>query len=84
MGSEHLTLMSIEESLELLLKFFWKCEIIFFFFLNHSRATPKVYGGSQVRGPIRAAATGLHHSHSNAGSKPRLRPTLQLMAMPDP
>ena len=25
-----------------------------------------------------------HHSHSNVGSKPRLRPTPQLRAMPDP
>ena len=26
----------------------------------------------------------LHHSHSNTGSKPGLRPTPQLMATPDP
>ena len=32
----------------------------------------------------RAAATGLHHSHSNARSKPGLRPTPQLTTMPDP
>ena len=31
------------------------------------RATPVAYGGSQVRGQIRATATGLHHSHSNTG-----------------
>ena len=36
------------------------------------RATPAAYGGSQSRGGIRAAAAGLHHSHSNAGSEPRL------------
>ena len=42
------------------------------------------YGGSQARGPIVAAAAGLHHSHSNGRSEPRLRPTLQLTAMPDP
>ena len=29
-------------------------------------------------------ATGLHHSHSNAGSELRLRPTLQLTATPEP
>ena len=30
-------------------------------------------------------ATGLRHSHSNTGSdEPRLKPTPQLMAMPDP
>ena len=40
------------------------------------------YGGSQARGRIGAAASGLRHSHSNAGSKPRLWPTLQLTVMP--
>ena len=48
------------------------------------RATPVAYGGSQSRGSIRTAAAGLHHSHSNMGSELRLRPTSQLMAMPDP
>jgi len=38
------------------------------------RATPMAYGSSQVRGQIGAAAAGLHHSHSNEGSEPRLRP----------
>ena len=41
------------------------------------------YVGSQARGKIRAVATGLHHSHSNVGSKPRLWPTPQLTAMPN-
>ena len=36
------------------------------------RAAPTAYGGSQARGPIGAAAAGLHHSHRNAGSKPHL------------
>ena len=53
-----------------------------FFFLF--RAAPAAYGGSQSRGPIRAVAAGLHHSHSIARSKPCLRPTPQLTAMPDP
>ena len=35
-------------------------------------ATPVAYGGSQVRGRIRAIAAGLHNSHSNAGSEPGL------------
>ena len=48
-----------------------------------SRATPVAYGGSQA-GLIRAVATSLHHSHSNEGSEPHLRPTPQLTAMPDP
>ena len=47
-------------------------------------APPTAYGGSQARGRIRAAATSLPHSHSNAGSQPHLRPTPQLTAMPDP
>ena len=39
----------------------------FFFFLSFSRAAPLVvYGDSQARGLIRAVATSLHHSHSNA------------------
>ena len=48
------------------------------------RAAPSAYGGSQASGRIRAAAAGLQHSHSNAGSKPHLQPTPQLTAMPDP
>ena len=34
------------------------------------------------RGPIGAAAAGRHHSHSHAGSEPRLRPTPQGHARP--
>ena len=41
--------------------------ILFFFFFG---ATSVAYGGSQARGQSGAAAAGLHHSHSNAGSKP--------------
>ena len=48
------------------------------------RAALAAYGGSQARGQIRAIAAGLHHSHSNAGSEPRLRPAPQLTATPDP
>ena len=36
---------------------------------------PEAHGGSQARGRFGAVATGLHQSHSNAGSKPRLQPT---------
>ena len=50
--------------------------------------SPAAYGGSQVRGLIRAVAAGLRHSyrhsHSNARSELHLRPTPQLTAMPDP
>ena len=45
-------------------------------------AAPTEYGGSQARGPIRAVAVGLRHSH--ARSKMSLQPTPQLRAMPDP
>ena len=48
------------------------------------RAIPTAYGGSQARGLIRAIAAGLRQGHSNTRSKPRLRPTPQLMATPDP
>ena len=52
---------------------------IFFFF----GAIPIAYRGSQARGLIGAIAAGLHHSHSSTRSKLRLRPTLQLMAVPE-
>ena len=57
------------------------CTLPIHSFFVFSRATPMAYGGSQARGLIGA---GLRHSHSNAGSKPCLRPTPQLMAMLDP
>ena len=63
--------------------------ILFFFFfffclLDISWAAPTAYGGSQARGLIRAVATSLCQSHSNAGSQLHLRPTPQLTATPDP
>ena len=48
------------------------------------RAAPTAYGCSQARGWIGAVAVSPPHSHSNMGSEPPLRPTPQLMAMPDP
>ena len=66
-------------------------ELIFFFFFFFffclfaiSWAAPVAYGGSQARGQSGAAATGLCQSHSNSGSEPRLPPTPQLTATPDP
>ena len=56
----------------------------FFFFFAFSRAVPVACGGSQVRGQIGAVAAGLHQSHSNVGSEPRLQPTPQLMVTQDP
>ena len=41
------------------------------------------HGESQVRGPIRDVAAGLHHSHSNTGSEPHLWPAPQLKATLD-
>ena len=76
----------------------WSRHLVFIFFLSFffvfwsvvvvvvvaiSWAAPAAYGGSQARGRIGAVATGLHQSHSNAGSEPRLQPTPQLTAMPD-
>ena len=48
------------------------------------RAAPVTYGSSQARGWIRAAAAGVHHSHSNNRSEPSLEPTPQLKATLDP
>jgi len=47
---------------------------------------PPYFLGPQVQhmDVPRAAAAGLHHSHSSAGSILHLQPTLQHMAMPDP
>ena len=39
---------------------------------------PTAYRGSQARGPVRAVAAGLHHSHSNTGFEQCLLPTPQL------
>ena len=61
--------------------------IFFFFFFclfAFSRAAPKVCGGSQPRGLIRAVAAGLCQSHSNLGSEPPLQSTPQFMATLDP
>ena len=44
------------------------------------RATPAACGNSWARGLMGAAAAGLHHSHSTAGSKLHLQCTLQLTA----
>ena len=54
-----------------------------FIFISFFRASPVAYGFSQARGRMGATAAGLHHSHSNVGPEPCLRPTPQFMAMPD-
>ena len=56
---------------------------LFIYFLLF-RAAPMAYGSFQARGWIRATdAASLYHSR-NAGSKPHMWPTPQLMATPDP
>ena len=67
-----------ESLVQLKYKEFFVCLFLLF------RTALEAYGGSQARGRIGAVAAGLHHSHSNAGSEPCLRPILQLMATPDP
>ena len=57
---------------------------IYIFFFCLFRAAPAAYGGSQARGLIWAVAASLPHSHGRARSEPCLRPTPQLMAMPNP
>ena len=57
---------------------------LFFFVFLPFLGPPPAYGSSQVRGRIRAAATGLCQGHSNSGSEPRLQPTPQLTATTDP
>ena len=49
-----------------------------------SWAAPMAYEGSQARGLIGAVAASLRQSHSDVGSEPRLQPTPQLTATPDP
>ena len=51
-----------------LLFIFFICSGAYLFFFCLFRAAPTAFDGPQARGLIRAVATGLHHSHSNAGS----------------
>ena len=66
---------------ELIVYYYYFFVFIYLFILLF-RAAPTAYGGSQARGPIRATAAGLHHSHSR--SEMCVRPTPQLMATQDP
>ena len=47
----------------------------FFFAFSLFRAAPMAYDSCQARGPIRAEAASLPHSHSNVGSETHLRTT---------
>ena len=46
----------------------------------------KTHGSSRATGQMRATAAGLYHSHSHSsrGPEPRVQPTPQLTARPDP
>ena len=62
----------------LVLKFFFFCVWFFFLLLLLFllfMATLTAHGSSKPRAQIRITAAGLHHSHSNTGSKSCLRPT---------
>ena len=63
-----------------------KLQSFFFFFhlFAISWAAPMAYGGSQARDRIGAVAASLRQSHNNEGFEPRLQPTPQLTATPDP
>ena len=50
---------------------------LFFFFFIFLGPSPTAYGGCQARGQIGARVAGLHHSLSNSGFEPHLRPTPQ-------
>ena len=57
---------------------------LFFYLFVFFRAAPAVYGGSLARGPAAAEAYTLPLHDALAISEPRLRPTPQLTATPDP
>ena len=57
--------------------------LVFCLFVLLFGAPPAAHGGFQAGGLIGATAAGPHHSHSDAGSEPRLQPTPQLIAMRD-
>ena len=62
----------------------WVLIYLFFAYFFVEVAVPVANGRSQARGRIGATAASLRHGHSNMGSEPHLRPTLQLTAMLDP
>ena len=60
------------EKPQVFLFFFFPIFILLFIYFFILGPNMPACGGSQVRGRIRAAAAGLHHSHSNTGSEPHL------------
>ena len=86
-NTAHMTkcLLSISRKSKLFSKVAVPFSFLFSFFVFCLfRATPTAYEGSQARGLAGATAAVLHHCHSNARSKTRLRLTPQLTATPDP
>ena len=67
-------------SLWLYFYFYFYFIILSFVFLGPHPWHTEVPG---LGGPIRAVVAGLHHSHGNARSEPRLQPTPQLTTMLD-
>ena len=68
-------------------QFEWKEILLFFLFVFCFclfKAAATTYGSSQARDQIGVAVAGLCHSHNSARSELHLRPTRQLVAMPDP
>ena len=57
---------------------------LLFFFLFSFYSCTVAYGSSRAKGQIRAAASRLHHSHSNTSSEPHLWPTTLLEATLEP
>ena len=58
--------------------------VFVFVFLPFLGLLPRHMEIPRLRGLIGAIATSLCQSHSNVGSKPRLQPTPQFTATPDP
>ena len=58
--------------------------IYLFIYLPFLGPHPRHMEVPRLGDPIGAVAASLHPSHSHTRSEPRLRPTPQLMAMPDP
>ena len=57
--------------------------LLMYLFIFLFTVAPAAYGNYQTRGQTGAAAAGVHHSHSNAGSEQHLQPTPELAAMLD-
>ena len=68
-GSSYLAVSLWEAVKVIFLSFFF---FFFCFFVFLEPHPPSACGGFQARGLIVAVAASLHHSRSNAGSKPRL------------